>query len=172
MLTYLLALVNPESVGQQVLEVTFLTSVNRALLWPALISWLNFSSLLSPADCPRLLTVSFSLLWNLPFIVFFQSRGRSRAQARCLGFAPKQIKGSADWHPPTPTQWMPNIVSHIYAHLHEYDVTLSQLLIQRVRIQNFHFPRRVFIASLESKFALLYTHSWGQNNRLIIIEKC
>ena len=69
MLTYLLALVNPES-GQQVLTVTFLTSVDWSPLCSALISWLTFSWLLSPTDCSvlspstdsYLLTDSFSWL--------------------------------------------------------------------------------------------------------------
>ena len=59
MLTYLLALVNPASVVQQVLAVTFLTSVDWSPLCPALISWLTLSldcnllfCRLSPLDCP------------------------------------------------------------------------------------------------------------------------
>ena len=94
--TYLLALVNPASVGQQVLAVAFQTFVDRSPLCPALISWLTFSWLHSPADCSLLLTVSFSLLWDLYSLV--QSRGRSHARALCVGFTPKQIKGSSDWH--------------------------------------------------------------------------
>ena len=101
MLTYLLALVNPVSVGQQVLAVTFLTSVDWSPPCPALISRLAFSWLLSTANCP----------WDLPSLVRFRSRGRSRVQALCVGFAPKQTKGSSDWHP-HPQKRMSPIVSH------------------------------------------------------------
>ena len=44
-------------------------------------------------DCPG----------TLPFLDFFRSRRRSRAQALCVGFAQKQTKESSDWHSPTPT---------------------------------------------------------------------
>ena len=71
MLTYLPALVNPASVSQQVLAVAFLTSVDWSPLCPAFISWLTFSWLLSPADCP----------WDPPSLVLFWSRGRSRAKS-------------------------------------------------------------------------------------------
>ena len=46
---------------------------------------------LSSADCP----------WDLPSLVLFWSRRRSHAQALCVGFTPKQTKGSFDWHPHT-----------------------------------------------------------------------
>ena len=47
MLTHLIALVNPASVGQQVLAAAFLTSVDWCLLCPTLISWLTFLPLSS-----------------------------------------------------------------------------------------------------------------------------
>ena len=50
--------------------------------------------------CSLLLTASF-LLSDLPFLVHFRSRGRSRAQAISVGFAPKQTNGFSDWHPRT-----------------------------------------------------------------------
>ena len=62
-------------------------------LCSTLISWLTFSWRLSPADCP----------WDLPPLVLFQSRRRSRAQALCVGLAPRQTKGSSDRHPHTET---------------------------------------------------------------------
>ena len=37
-------------------------------------------------------------LWDLPFLVHFQSRGRSR-----VGFVPKQTKRLSDWYPPPHT---------------------------------------------------------------------
>ena len=40
---------------------------------------------------------------TLPFFVFFRSRRKSRAQALCVGFAPKRTKESSDWHSLTPT---------------------------------------------------------------------
>ena len=92
MLTYLLALVNPESVGRLVLAVTFQPSVDWFHLCPT--SHLltdSFSWLLSPADC----------LWDLPSLVLFLSRGRSRTQALCVVFAPKQTKEFSEWHPHT-----------------------------------------------------------------------
>ena len=52
------------------------------------------------------------LLWDLPSLVHFQSRGRSCTQALCVGFAPKRTKEFSDWHAHTPTQRMLNIVSH------------------------------------------------------------
>ena len=59
---------------------------------------------LSPfPDCPKSLS---SVDWSgtLPFLVFFQSRRKSRAQALCVGFAPKQTKESSDWRSPTTTE--------------------------------------------------------------------
>ena len=71
-------------------------------------------SLLPTAQFYRLVySVPFSVLvssvqlWDLPSLAIFWSRGRSRTQALCVGFVPKQIKGSSDWHLPTPTQRMP-----------------------------------------------------------------
>ena len=68
--------------------------------------------LLPPGDCCQLpLSVflrqlTLCLLWDLPLLVHFRSRGRSRAQALCLGFAPKQTKRSSDQRTHThSTQW-------------------------------------------------------------------
>ena len=77
------------------------------------------SRLFSPSGCPVLPTdlfcplVSSVLLWDLPSLVFFRSRGRSRAQALCVGFVRKQTKGSSDLHPPLHREKrIPSIVSH------------------------------------------------------------
>ena len=91
MLTCLLALVNPDSVGQQVLAVVFLTCV---------LSYLPCFRLLTTSICS---TNCLCLLWDLPSLIHFRSRGRSRIQALCVGFAPKQTKGFSDWHSHTPT---------------------------------------------------------------------
>ena len=72
--------------------------------------------------CSLLLTHFFCLLSGLhsflpsflPSFTHFRSRGRSRAQALCVGFVPKQTKGFSDWHLHTPTQRMLNIVSQTY----------------------------------------------------------
>ena len=56
-------------------------------------------------DCYLKLTVLFRSLMLTHFFSCtflpssFRSRGRSRALAFCVGFAPKQTKGSSDWHP-------------------------------------------------------------------------
>ena len=65
-----------------------------------------FSVLLSAFFCSGTFcsALCFLLFWDLPFLVFFRSRGRSHAQALCVGFAPKQTKGSSEWHSPKPTQ--------------------------------------------------------------------
>ena len=79
-----------------------------SLLLTALFSRLTYS-----VDWFLLFPASFCSLWDLPFLVFFRPRGKSRAQALCVGFAPKQTKGSSDWHPhPHPQKWMPPIVWH------------------------------------------------------------
>ena len=74
-------------------------------------------------DCSLLLTAFFSLLLSsvhcpgtLPFLVFFRSRRKSRAQALCVGFAPKQTQESSDWHP-HPQKRMPPIVPHMCLNL-------------------------------------------------------
>ena len=85
------------------LTVASLTSVEWSTLCPALISWLTFSWLLSPVDFP----------WDLLSLVLFRSCRISHAQAFCIGFAPKQTKGSSDWHP-YPQKRMSPIVSHIW----------------------------------------------------------
>ena len=53
--------------------------------------------------------LSFWPLTDLPSLVHF----RSHAHAVCVGFAPKQTKGSSDRHSHTPTLRMPSIVSQL-----------------------------------------------------------
>ena len=79
-----------------------------------LVSSLPNSHLL---DWPVLSTGLFCSLSPSLFsetFVLFRSYGRSRTQALCVGFTPKQTKGSSDWHPHTPTQRMPNIMSQAW----------------------------------------------------------
>ena len=54
-----------------------------------------FCSPLSTALSGFLCQQPLSLLSDLPLLVHFRSRGRSWAQALCLGFAPKQTKRSS-----------------------------------------------------------------------------
>ena len=63
---------------------------------------LGLQNLLS-ADSAEALGITFMPIYE----------GRSRAQALCVGFTPKQTKRFSDWrtHPHTYTQRMPNIVS-------------------------------------------------------------
>ena len=92
MLTCLLALVNPASVGQQVLAVVFLT--------PVLLSSLHCFHLLTASFWSPLSTNSLCLLWDLPSLVYFRSRGRiSRSYPLC-GFRAKVDKGIL-WLAPT-----------------------------------------------------------------------
>ena len=104
MLTYLLALVNPASVGQQVLAAAFLTSDDWSPLCPTLIFWLTFSWVLPPADSPLLLPVSFSLPWFLPSFprLLPVSWDISRTSSLC-GFRAKTNKGIL---------WLPSIYTH------------------------------------------------------------
>ena len=67
-----------------------------------------FCRLLSSVDCPVL---SCSLLLSA-FFCLLVSWEISRTSP-CVGFAPKQTKGSSDWHLPAPSQRMPDIVSQI-----------------------------------------------------------
>ena len=99
MFTHPFALDNPASVGQQVLAVVSLISVdsllcpadifsvppsaNCVLPWSAVSSWLFSSTLCCQFN-------SLCLLWDLPFLLHFWPRGRSHSQALCLGFVPKQ----------------------------------------------------------------------------------
>ena len=108
-----LALVNPASVGQQVLAVAFLTSVDWSPLSPTPISWLT-PSLDCNLNCSLLLTVSsgtfcwpplgpsfphpLPVMWEISYTSLF------------CGFRAK-TKRSFDWHPQPPTQRMPNIMS-------------------------------------------------------------
>ena len=69
-------------------------------LAPVFFYWLPCSA--SFVDWFLLLSAFFCRLLPseiLPSLFLFRSRGRSCAQALCVGFAPKQIKGSSDWHP-------------------------------------------------------------------------
>ena len=122
MLTYLLALVNPVSVGQQVPAAAFLTPVDWFPLYPTHLLTDLFCRLVSSAPfcwqypslfdrplvptglcCSLLLTAFFCLLSDLPFLVHFRSRGRSRTQALCVGFAPKKKKRDSLSLTPTET---------------------------------------------------------------------
>ena len=71
----------------------------------------DFSWLVSFLPCSHLLMGYFSwllcsadCLWDLPSFVIFRSRGRPRAQALCVRFAPKQTKEFFDRHLRTPTK--------------------------------------------------------------------
>ena len=116
MLTYILALVTPASVDQQVLAAAFLTSVDWSPLCPTLISLTaSFYRLVSAApfcwlfpslDCSLMPAVLFcslllTVLWDHPSLVP-TSRGRSRAQALLCGFCAKIDKGIL-WLAPTHT---------------------------------------------------------------------
>ena len=57
----------------------------------------------------------FSSLRDISSFDLFQSRGKSLGQVLCVGFVPKQTKGSSDWHPHQhPQKRMPPIVSQVY----------------------------------------------------------
>ena len=76
-------LVNPASIGQQVLAVTFLISVD-ALLCPTPIFWLSHSldSYVKPTGLFfSALSTGLCLLSDLPSLLHFQSRGRYRPQS-------------------------------------------------------------------------------------------
>ena len=81
----------------------WLCSLTAPFCWPP-FPWTAISS--RPSSSALLCQlVSFCLLWDLPSLLYFCSRGRSRAQALCLGFAPKQTKWFSDRCTP-PTQRM------------------------------------------------------------------
>ena len=114
----LLALVNLASVGQQILAVVFLILVDSLLCLASIFSqppsadcvllWTAFSSQLF---CLPLSTGSLCLLCELPSLLHFQSRRRSRPQALCVGFAPKHGKGFSNQRQHK-RKWMLPIVSH------------------------------------------------------------
>ena len=87
-LTHLLTLANPGSqstsssscLSQPSASPDFFRLV-CSLLWSLLSASLVWLFLCSP--------------WDLPSLILFQSRGRSRMQALCVGFAPKQTKVSS-----------------------------------------------------------------------------
>ena len=80
-------------VVHQVLAVVFLTSVDSVIFWIANTKPIAFL-------CPPLSTASLRLssstrpclCSDLPFLLHFRSRQRSRVQALCLGFVLKQTK--------------------------------------------------------------------------------
>ena len=120
MLTCLFALVNPNSVGQQVLAVVFLTSVLLSTPDCLLqLSFVHWSLLLPSADCVLLLLTDLSCRLSSSADCFLlASLGPSFSRllpvsltCPLCGFRAK-TKGSSDWHPRTPTQRMLNIVSH------------------------------------------------------------
>ena len=62
--------------------------------------------------CLPLTIDSLCLLWDLPSLLHFQSRWRSRPQALWVGFTPKQTKRFSDRHQHK-RKWMQHIVSHL-----------------------------------------------------------
>ena len=107
-------------------------SSSSSFLCPTLISLTDLfcRRVLSPSlDCSLKLTDLFCWLTSSRFsrtflsLVHFESRGRSRAQALCVGFAPKQTMGFSDWHP-HPQKLIPIIVSHL-ACIYKEDLTLN-----------------------------------------------
>ena len=82
---------------------------------PGLLSHADWSLMLSVVDSSLRLPLSTDPLWDLPFLLYFRSRGRSRAQALCLGFMPKQTKRFSDrcTHTHTPNTTNGHIVSQI-----------------------------------------------------------
>ena len=94
---HLVELINLASVGQQVLAVVFLTSVDSLLCTASIFS------LPPSADCVLLWTATSNRLFSSAFRSQLTlsslghsfppplpSQGRSRPQAHCVGFAPKQ----------------------------------------------------------------------------------
>ena len=69
---------------------------------PGLLSQSDRPPQLSVVDCPLWvpLSTAFCPFWDLPLLIHFRSCGRSRAQALCLGFAPKQTKRFSDRRAP------------------------------------------------------------------------
>ena len=100
-----LAFVNPACVGQQVLAVTFWLLLTLFSALPPsshylLLLTVSFSGQQSQTDCsllPCLVNCSLGLLSNLPSLLHIRSRGRTRPQALCVGFAPKPTKRTSEW---------------------------------------------------------------------------
>ena len=91
------------------------------------------SHLSSALLCLLLCSASFCSLRNLPSLVLFQSRGKSRAQALCVGFTPKQTKGSFDLHPRQHTQRNKCHPScHVSAQSPEFKSLTSMFAFQRL----------------------------------------
>ena len=108
-------------------RVGMLTLLDYVLLCPdpifscLLLLTVSLDSYIKPTDllCPPLSTASLRLPSStdhvsslvLPLVVPFRSRERSRAQALCLGFAPKQAKRPSDRRTHThPTQWPHSVI--------------------------------------------------------------
>ena len=71
------------------------TALFCPLLCFASFSWLSAS----PNFCQLPCSLPWSLLlWDVSSLVLFRSCGRSRTQSLCVGFTPKQTKGSSDLH--------------------------------------------------------------------------
>ena len=80
-------------------------------LWTATSGWLLSTALrCQPPLFVFLCRQTLCRLWYLPLLVHFRSREGSRAQALCLGFAPKQTKRSSDRRKHT----------HIHTHTHTH----------------------------------------------------
>ena len=90
----------------------WLSSLTISFCWPSFPRTAISRRLVSSAlRCRLPLSVflcqlTLSLLWYLPLFVHFQSCGGFRAEAPCLGFAPKQTKRSSARRTHIyPTQW-------------------------------------------------------------------
>ena len=71
-------------------------------VFPHCLLLLTVRPLDSVVDCSLSLSgflsqLTLCLLSDLPFLLHFRTRRRSRVQAVCLGFAPKQTKRSSAW---------------------------------------------------------------------------
>ena len=84
-------------------------NADSSLDCPVLSTGLFCSLLQTVLFSPPLSTNSLCFPWDLPSLAHFGSRGRSCAQALCVGFAPKQTKRS--WMAPIQTETNATIVS-------------------------------------------------------------
>ena len=73
---------------------------------------------------------------TLLFLVFFRSHRKFRAQALCVGFAPKQTKESSDWRSPTPIERMPTLVLHKDQYQQYYIHDILSLNISEIKRKN------------------------------------
>ena len=122
------------------------------------------STVLSFAVCPVLSTGLFCLLLLFCSETFLPSSSSglmraSHAQALCVGFAPKQTKGSSDWHPHRHTQKrMPPIVSHWIG-------KVIQLKFYHDDKWYMHKPKSVFKRRIKFLvFLKLYANEWKSRN--------